>query len=228
MLLYLDSRDATNNRFKLDDKIKGIWKLISFTSTNNIYNVTDNNNKIYINENGSDLTATLTNGYYDSNDLKTNLSTALNNVCTGTVVVTFDENTNKFTITDTLNYYFTFGTNTTNSARKLIGFNQSDGTNGTSQTSDIAIDVCPHKNVFINIKENDDRNVIGTSYFNSSLIINGCQQFGETMRYENNNEYFSQYVKFRNTKTIELEFHDINNNSIDLNSDYSMILKKQG
>ena len=224
--LYLDSVNAVNNVFTLDKKISGRWKLLSFTCTNNMFNVTDVNNKIYLNENGTDRVITLDNGYYDINSLQTEMSSKLNSSMTGTVTVTIDADMNKYTIANTINYYFTFGSNTTNSARKLMGFNESDGSNNTSHTSDKPIDLNNNKNIFINISENDDREIEGINYFNTSLIICGKGSFGEILRYVNDDN-FDQYIKVRNTKTLTVSIHDLNNNSIDLNSDYSIVFQKE-
>ena len=225
MKLYLNSSDSSNNKYTLDEAIEGKWKLISFVFTNNIYNVTDNNNKIYVNENGIDYVVTLTNGYYTSSDLESELSSQLNSTLTGTVVVAFDDKTNKYTITNTITFYFKFGTNSNNSARKLIGCNGVDGTTATTQTSDNSIDLNPYKEIFINIEQNDDRNIFGVNYFNSSLYICGCGSNGELIRYKYN-EHPTQYVKFKRTKKLEIRLHDSNNNDIELNSEYSMIIEK--
>ena len=223
--LYLDSNKSNNNKFTLDDRISGEYKLTSFYFTNNVYNVNDNNNKIPFIENNISYTATLTNGYYDSSDFVSHLSTILNNEAIGTITITLDENTRKLTITDTLNIHFTFGSNTNNSGNKLMGFNETDGTANTTQVSENAIDLNSCKNIFINISENDDKNIIGTEYFDSSLIITGLGEFGEMVRYIDNDN-FDQYIKMRNTKYLELNFHDSNNNEISLNSEYILILKK--
>ena len=225
MRLYLDSDKAINNKFTLDKTISGRWKLTSFTFTNNIFNVNDTNNKIYFNENGIDKVATLTNGFNASNQLKTNISTAMNDQAVGTVTVTYDDATGKYSFSNTLNFYFTFSSNTLNSARKLLGMNESDGTNSTSQTSENPIDLNTYKNIFININENDDRCIVGTNYFNSSLIINGVGTFGELVKYIYK-DYTEQYVKFKNTKHIEIKIHDNNENDINLNSNYSIIFEQ--
>ena len=224
-LLFLDSTKSSNNVYKLDKRIEGVYKLLSFVTTNNMFNVNNNNNKIYWNENGSDLTTTLTNGYYSSDDFKTHLSTQLNSSASGTVTVTLDDNTRKLTIADTLNFYFTFGTNTSNSARKLIGFNEADGANGASHTSDNPIDLNTYKNIFITIEQDDHRNIEGQDFFNHSFVINGTGAFGEICRYINQDN-FDQYIKLRKTKMLKVIFYDINNNIIDLNSEYQLILQK--
>ena len=229
--LYLDSSKATNHRFNLDEKINGKWKFLSFTATNNIFNVTETNNKIYISElpgihdDPNSYTATLTIGNYDITDLKTEIQTAVNNVIEGTFTVTLDENTNKFEFTSTTQFNFEFGTYTTNSARKLLGMNTTDKTESYTHTSDVPVDINTYRDIFINISQNDDRNVVGTEFFNTSIIINGYGNFGEVLRYVNVDN-FDQFVKFRNTKSIDVRIHDLNNNVVNLNSDYSIILEK--
>ena len=223
--LYLNSNDLSDNKWTLDNPIKGKYKLIGFVCNNDIYNVNDNNNKVYVNESG-DLTATLTNGYYDSTDFVSMLETQLNSVCSGTITCALDSNTHKLTISNTNNFYFTFATNTDNSARFLMGFNATDGTNQMTQTSDNCIDLNPYKDIFINISENDDRDIEGVNYFNTSLIINGDGNFGEIMRYIPKDN-FDQYMKLsRQTKYITIKIHDSNNNDINLNSEYSIIFEK--
>ena len=225
-ILFLHSDKAFNNIFTLDKKIVGEYRLLSFVSTNNIYNVSDNNNKIYWTENSVDKITILTNGHYNYVDFKSHVSTQLNNTGSGTVSVTFNENTRKFTITDTLSIYFTFGTNTSNSARKLLGFNESDGTPSLfTQTSDTAIDLNPCKNIFINIKQDNHKNIEGIDFFNSSLVINGIGEFGEILRYIDVDNFY-QITKFRQTKQLKVSFHDATNNSIELNSEYQIILLK--
>ena len=225
-LLILHSDKSNNHKFTLDKRIQGLYQLRSFVATNNIYNVNDNNNKVYVNENGENATITLTNGYYDSTDLKTHLSDKLNQTLSGTVSVTFDDNLYKFTITNTNAFRFMFGTNTTNSARKLLGFNQTDGLPSVlTQTSDVPIDLNPYKNIFITITEDDNRNVEGIDFFNCSLIVNGLFDFGAILRYVDVDN-FVQTLKFKNTKNLKVLFHDASNNVIDLNSEYQIILQK--
>lgn len=225
-ILVLHSNNARNDIHYLDDAIVGKYKLLSFSFTNNIFNVTDYNNKVYINENGTDITITLDNGYYDTTDFVSHLSTKLNASCVGSVTVAINNNTNKLTITNTLDFYFTFGTNTTNSARKLMGFNESDGLiYSLSKTSDVPIDLNTCKNVFVNIVENDNKNVQGVGYFNTSLVIHGIGNFGELVRYIDKDN-FDQYIDLKNTKSLKITTHDIDENNIDLNSDYIIIFNK--
>lgn len=224
-ILFLHSSKATNNIFKLDKPIEGVYQLVSFVATNNIFNVNDYNNKVYWNENGTDFTTTLTNGYYNSSDFITHLDTQMTVSGSGSIGVTFNENTRKLTITDTLNFYFTFGTNTTNSARKLLGFSATNGSSAGSQTSDICADLNTNKNVFISFQQDNNKFIHGIDFFDCSCIINGTGDFGEVIRYVNEDN-FNQYVKFKKTKQLEVRFHDSSNNNIDLNSEYQILLEK--
>ena len=226
MKLYLDSNNSSNGQYDLDEPIGGRWRLLSFAFTNNIYNVNETNNKIYFNENGTNLIAELTIGYYDASDLKTNISEAMNNVSNGNITITYDDKPGKFTIKNTLGYYFTFGTNKVNSASKLIGFNDVDGVAySQTQISDKSIDLNTYKEIFVNISKNNDRSIIGVDYFNTSLFIVGSGGVGELVRY-NYQDFTEQYVDLKRTKKITIKIHDSNENEINLNSDYSMILEK--
>ena len=158
--------------------------------------------------------------------MTSHLSTTLNDALSDTVSVSFDDNTNKFTINDTLPIYFTFGSNTINSARKLLGFNETDGSPSlTTQTSDVAVDLNQCENIFITIKQDDNRNIEGIDFFNCSLIVNGVSNFGDILRYVNVDN-FTQTLKLKSTKTLNVSFHDASNNTINLNSEYQIILRK--
>ena len=225
MILYLDSNTTSNNTFKLDRPITGKFKLLSFTCTNNIQNVNEYNNIVYITENSVDYQIELPTGYYDIYDLKSMLEDEIGSILMGTFSVDLDENNNKYTFSNTLPFYFTFFTNTSKSARKLLGINAVDTSSSTSYTSDVPVDVNTYKNIFINILQNDDRNIRSINHFTTSFIINGSASFGETLRYINQDN-FDQFSKFEKTKTLTIRFHDINYNPIELNSDYQIILQR--
>ena len=56
-------------------------------------------------------------------------------------------------------------------------------------------------------------------------MINGNGGFGEIMRYIDNDN-FHQYINLKNTKQLNITIHDKNENIINLNSEYCLILKK--
>ena len=226
-LLLIESSDLTNNQIKFDNPIKDRYELVAFSFTNNIYNVNDRNNQVYITENTTDYTIPLTNGFYNAEDLREHLQTRMNAVASGTYTITLDENTNKFNISSTITFYFTFGTNTSNSARLLLGMNETDQSTSITQSSDNPIDLNDDKCFYININENDDKNIEGITFFNTSFMIQATGNFGEKSTY-NNSDNFKQQVKFRNIKTLTFKIHDRNMNTIDLNSEWLMVLKKIG
>ena len=223
--LCLDSETSTNNSYQLDKPINGTWKLISFNMTNNMFNVNDTNNKIYFSEGANERVCSLNNGFYDINTLKDELTTEMNNVSSGLISITVDDNARKYTFTNTTNFGFTFETNTSNSGRRLIGKNAVDDIQNSSQTSDKSVDLNKHKQFYIRISQDDNNDIFSTSYFNTSLVINGNGSFGDLYTFTAIDNY-NQYVKFKHTKRLDIQFHDINNNTLDLNSDYTIILEK--
>jgi hypothetical protein len=233
--LFFKSTDITNGYITTYDPLEGNYQLISLSLTNNIFNINSTNNKIYINENSVDLISTLTEGYYTISNFLTHLSTQLNASCSGTITITLNENTNKITITNsTYNFYLTFGTNTTNSARILLGFNATDGTNAISQTSNNPIDLNTNKYIFMKIEQSHNRVGVlfpSNDYFNTSLFLDKFNDtnFGEVYYYNKyNNNHQNQTLHFKNpTKRISISFHDIDNNTINLNeSVWYFVIKK--
>src|SRR5437762_13538216 len=79
-----------NGNIKLKNTINGIYKILEFYLTNSLYNVNSNNNKVYFNESSVLKTATLTNGYYSSSELATQLQTAMNLAGGNTYTITLD------------------------------------------------------------------------------------------------------------------------------------------
>jgi hypothetical protein len=56
-------------------------------------------------------------------------------------------------------------------------------------------------------------------------MIQSSGSFGETSRYIKN-DYNNQYVKFRNNKKLTFKIHDEYNNTINLNSEWILVLGK--
>jgi hypothetical protein len=107
----------------------------------------------------------------------------------------------------------------------LLGYSETDGSNSSSQTSSNPIDLNTNKNIFLHIQENNRMDICGENYFSTSLIINGTGGFGEIFRYINDDN-FCQYVDIKNTKMLQIKIHDIDYNSININSEYILILEK--
>lgn len=125
------------------------FRLLKATIPSPPYNVTNNNNKIIFNFNGTDHTITLTNGFYTGSQLATELETQLNSPgAVSSVSVTFNSKTIKYTISHlSTNLYFKWEENyTTNNSHsyKLFGFRKIDGSASTEVTSDFASDLFIH------------------------------------------------------------------------------------
>ena len=125
------------------------FRLLKATVPSPPYNVTNNNNKIIFNFNGTDHTLTLTNGFYTGTQLATELQTQLNSPgAISSVTVTFDSKTYKYTIShSSTNLYFKWNENhTTNNSHsyKLFGFRNIDGSASTEVISDFASDLFIH------------------------------------------------------------------------------------
>src|SRR5437016_4918208 len=63
--------------------ISGAWRLRSVWFSTSAYNVNATNNKIYFFENATAKTATLTNGFYDTISLPTQVASALTTTSSG-------------------------------------------------------------------------------------------------------------------------------------------------
>lgn len=99
---------------------------------------TSSNDKVYFTSNVTAKTATLSAGTYNASSLATQIASAMGTADgTNTYTVTFDVPSRKFTVaraTGANTFFFTFSTNTTNTARKLFGFPGTDGSAGTTFT----------------------------------------------------------------------------------------------
>ena len=159
MYYILKSNDVSNNVINTRQIMEGTYQLHSFTCTNNIYNVTANNNILPYQEGASYNAIELTQQYANGSDLASDIATKINEVSDGTATCEYSYNTGKFTITNTTNFYFNFGDITTNTCYNLIGFSQSNTTDGTSVTSDNIANLVPFKHILINIQEDKLQNI---------------------------------------------------------------------
>ena len=226
--IIINSADRHNGTISngcvlLDDKIKGDYRLIQFTMTNCMYNINELNNQIYINEFGvGDHIIEIDEGYYYPDDLVNWLTT--NTIFT----TTFNQITRKFTFDiGGSTFKFTFGSNTLNSANKLLGFDEEDqNTYLTSHTSTNCIDMNPNKMLFIRILEDHKRQLQGNKYFTSSFFITGNTEFGDVLNYNQTEKNFDQICQFTDIKNIRWKIHNEKNEELTLDTDFILILEK--
>lgn len=117
-------------------KVKDI-RLISAQIPVSNYNVTSSNNIVPIND-GSNKTVTITPGSYTAIQLALAIQTALNSSSSGWTC-TYNANTYKITISGTATFVLRFGTVTTNSIARTIGFSNTDITFGSAATGESAV-----------------------------------------------------------------------------------------
>lgn len=144
-IILLDSRDRINPSItesndcilRIEPAVGGFDKieLLNFTIPNIQYNIDNTNNLIYFDD-GSPLIATLTPGCFNHVSLPIAIQGALEDVSANTFSVMYDENTYKITIAILAGTFsLTFGTNTTNSAAAILGFQSENTTAASSHTS---------------------------------------------------------------------------------------------
>lgn len=205
------------------------YYLVQALINNSMYTINSTNNKIYFNENSTDKIATLTSGLYDTvatSTIMDNIKSAMDTASSGynTFTVAFDNNSLKLTISAGNAFSFTFGTNTTATARRILGYNESDTTAGTSQLSPNIINLTPSLNLNINVNgigEIDDINSGATTF---AIPIDVGQLLYAVDSYAT--DKFCQHVTFPNgTRKLHIVVTDDDGNTASLNGvDWMMTL----
>ena len=151
--LFIDSADRTANSTSSCDfnyQLKrGLstanytkCKLVYINLPNNVYNVRSGiNDKIDFSEGGGELNATLTSGIFEDysgvDGLLAEIKTQMDSVGGQAYTVSLDENTKLITISAPGNFsiLWSSGTNSSTSARKLLGWTLADTTAATTTTA---------------------------------------------------------------------------------------------
>lgn len=221
MLHIIRSSDISNNVINLTKKMSGKYKLHSFVFTNNLYNVTSNNNILPYYESSLN-NIELTQQYANGDDLANDIQTKINNISGGTATVTYNANTCTFTITNTTNFSLNFADNTTNTCHELIGFNQSNTNTTTTVTSSNMAQLVPFHYITIKIDKDNCLNVQNQTYHSDSLIILGKSDFGDTFVF-NGNDFQPQYVNINSVKTLSISFYNDKHNTVNI-SNWALVL----
>lgn len=226
-----DSEDIT---LTLDESVKGTYEVKFMSLVNSLYNVIESeNDRVYIYEGGAtQVTATLTPGYYTTSTLATEVATRLSSASAGEdYTCTYSSTTGKFTIAavGVTTFIFNFGTNTTRRANVLLGFNAADqSVAATSQVSDNVADLATHKMIAVKIEEDANRHVTLPGGTEVSFILPiSDSSFGSLFNYKSNSQ-IGQYVKFNSQfNVLNISLYADDGDLIDLNGiDYILGLKK--
>ena len=155
----------------------------------------------------------------NGNEIATHMQSKINAISGGTANVSYSDNTGKFTITNTTNFYLKFGDITTNTCHQLLGFNQSNTSDNTSVTSDNVSDLTSFKCIYINIQSDEMQNIINENYGKYSFVIQGNSDFGDKLTYISKyNDIIQQAIKLPPTKRLQISFYDENNNAVIINN----------
>jgi len=112
----------------------GTYALKSILLPVTYHNVNVNNNTIYFTDTGGVRTCQLPIGYYSQlPDFAAAVATAMTAVSAGVVTCSVSSRTNVLTVSNTVAFSFTFGSNKVNSAGRLMGF-IADTATATSQS----------------------------------------------------------------------------------------------
>jgi hypothetical protein len=211
--VIVDSKDRNYTNYPnpnyyivdLDQTYKDVVsiELISSIVPKSQYIINSNNNTIYFNEGGSDLTATITEGNYTISTLLAALKSSMDTVGGLTYTLTNDTLTNKITISATGTFSLLFdggeenyldGTRTVykeNSIGPIIGFPRSDLSGASTYTAPNQYNLNGENYVLLEIKDLENLN---SSIAKNTINKNFCKI---NLDVDNNsNKFFTNKVDY--------------------------------
>ena len=188
-------------------------------------NVTIRNNRIYFRESGVDKIAYLTPGKYTgATMLKTQALAALNAASENTYAASVDFLTDLFTFTASADFEFTFS-HTTDSAAEILGFARTDYPSGSSVSAVRGFNLATLQimNITVNgISAISDTNAAVNPTFTMPILGNvGTVQFWQPTDID-----LFEVSKQNRTNVLNIRVVDDHNNSIPLEGEWHMIIKK--
>lgn len=184
--LIRSNSDTTNSsgHFTLFDAITTspdevmTLKIINATFPNSWYNLSSSskNNKLDWSEGANNYSITIPDGSYDINELTEQIKTLINVANSGAITYTFTYNeiTNKLTITSNSSTLTTFKFSNDNSCRRFLGFSNEDKTltSSSSLISDRAVDITDTQNsLYIRLPNLTNSRVVESSSGRYSNIL---------------------------------------------------------
>ena len=225
MHYIIKSSDASNGVINLNNKLEKELELHSFTFLNDIYNISSNNKILPYEEVAISSNIELTEQFTNGTDLATHIQTKINDISAGTCSVSFDANTSKFTITNTVDFKFNFSSYGDGTCDTVLGFDDSDLSYSTLHTSDKQANLTSFECLYIDFKNDSNKYCIDESHTNHSFIINCNSDFGDKCEYISKvNDFEPQKIKLKQTNRIEIKFYDQDNNELTLNK-WCLVLK---
>lgn len=205
---------------------KGTYELVEIDIPYTIYNITANNNKVYIND-GVLKTITLTVQDYTASQLATELQTQLLAASVNTATATFNTQTNKITISSGANFMMKMASNTANSAAAAIGFTQ-DTANATSAVGDQCVNLSNPNQIVVDITGCNSLDSFSTRQ-SATFIISAYQatSFGDLVNWKRTDGYRQKMNLYEDSMMLQVRLKDGSGNSISLNgSNWALILER--
>lgn len=198
--------------------LRGRYKLDYIFYPNTQYNINSTNNKVYFTDTGA-RTGTITPGYYTSSNFHTAVQTAMNSApsSAGDYTVTISSTSSKLTVAKGASTFsFTFGTNTSNSARKSMGFASSDASAGASQVGAYPVNLSERQCLLFDLGVKSGFSTSDGRGYNFFLPVN--VNSGEIITY-NSEENAKQAIEFENpVQTLSIKVYDESGNLYDSNN----------
>ena len=221
----IQSKNSNNNsNYELFDTLSGNYVLETFQVTNNFYNIYSWNKKIYIFVNGNNYEVDMIEGHFTFSQLPSMIQTVLNDATGESFIVNGNSNTRKLTFTNSNGFYFTFGTNTSNSGKNIIGIS-GNTTSNITYTSDICCDLNTIKSFFCEIRE-DNSKIFNTNTLTASFIITINEPFGNIIQYPKYSGDSKVLLHFNDVRKLNIKFYTIDNKPLYINDEWFIILKK--
>lgn len=238
--LLLRSKDRIsgtpeNFTINLNNPISESWVFESIVIKKTFYPIETNyNDTIYFNETSvGDLNCQLSPGEYNITELLSEIGSKMTTASgSSTYTASVNNISNKITITSNTNtFIMKFGTSTTNTSRKILGFNESDSSTASlSQTSDNIYNLNPIDACHIEISNFDhifETETKSPAYYQLTVPLDA--NFGDIVNYEHTHGEFHQVITIKSNSTRILKIKVFNNDDYiqSLNgSDWYMILRK--
>lgn len=219
---YINLTNLVSNDY---DAGRESWWPVSITLPYTRYTIDSYNDKIYFSEASTAFTATLTHGVYNSTTLASEVTAAMNaTAATNVYTCATSSLTHKFTISQTNDaiFAFTWASNTTNSAARTLGF---DETNGTEAKTDIVSD-----NVYDLSRPSTIRVIINNQHTMIDTTDQGCTfnlpvnvSWGSVLHYTFEPPEDMSPFKL-SSRIVHVQLLDWNDDPVDLQgSDWQMV-----
>ena len=194
---------------------------------NTIFNVVEGeNDKVYFDLGGA-TSVTLTPGIYSTATLTSHLQTVLQ-ASQASFTATFSSVTKRITIANDSAFSLDFGTNTTASAARLLGFTTADTASATSHTAPNMPQLNISTSLICDVKESDERlttsSLSGLNFGSFWIVLTADYGTFTSQSFQD----LPQYLRFSaSTRTLSIKLYNVAGDLVSLNnSDWTLLLQR--